>query len=104
MDTHANGAKRIARILKFKGAAMKLSLVKNWKKGWKWFSTWAFALIVFFATTPLPPEVLNLIPHYLQKHFIAIVAMCGLILRFVGQSKDSSHDAGQSDPYKNNKG
>ncbi|WP_264689283.1 hypothetical protein [Moraxella bovis] len=29
---------------------MKLQLVANWRKGWQWFSTWAFMLIVFLAT------------------------------------------------------
>ncbi len=69
---------------------MAFKLVDNWKKGWKWFSTWAFALIVFFATTPLPQEVLNLIPSYLHHHIIALVAVCGLVLRFISQSKDST--------------
>lgn len=65
---------------------MKLKIVKNWRTGWRWFSVWGFALIVFFATTPLPPEVVALLPKPLADNLVAFVAVCGLILRFVKQS------------------
>lgn len=75
---------------------MTLKPVENWKQGWRWFSTWSFALIVFFATTPLPPEVVSLLPAAWQKHVIALVALCGLVLRFIQQGKvqckDGQHD------------
>ncbi|QRO13095.1 hypothetical protein I6J32_10960 [Moraxella osloensis] len=64
---------------------MKFELVPMWKTGWKWFSNWAFMLIVFLATVPLPPEVVALLPLFIQKNLIAIVAVCGLVLRFVKQ-------------------
>lgn len=64
----------------------KPTIVKNWRKGWRWFSVWAFALIVFFATTPLPPEVIALLPKPVADNLIVLVAVCGLILRFVRQS------------------
>lgn len=67
---------------------MKIEPVKNWKEGWKWLSNWAFVLVVFLATTPLPPELLMLVPEENQKHVIAMVAIAGLILRFVSQSKN----------------
>lgn len=67
---------------------MKIELVKNWKEGWKWLSNWAFVLVVFLATTPLPPELLILVPEENQRHVIAIVAVAGLILRFINQSKN----------------
>ena len=67
---------------------MKIELVKNWKEGWKWLSNWAFVLVVFLATTPLPPELLILVPEENQRHVIAIVAIAGLILRFINQSKN----------------
>lgn len=70
---------------------MKLQLVKNWQTGWKWFSTWAFAVIVFLATVPLPPEVVALLPTPIQDKLVALVAVCGLILRFVKQS-GGGHD------------
>ncbi|MFW2176640.1 MULTISPECIES: hypothetical protein [unclassified Moraxella] len=63
-----------------------LELVPHWQTGWKWFSTWAFALIVFFASVPMPPEIMALIPAEYQKHVVSLVALCGLILRFVKQS------------------
>ena len=67
----------------------KLELVKHWQTGWRWFSTWAFALIVFLASTPLPPEVVALLPEWVQRHLIAVVAVCGLVLRFVRQTDAS---------------
>lgn len=67
---------------------MKIKPVKNWKEGWKWLSNWAFVLVIFLATTPLPPEILVLVPEENQKHVIAIVGIAGLILRFIDQSKN----------------
>lgn len=71
---------------------MKIKPVKNWREGWKWLSNWAFVLVIFLATTPLPPEILVLVPEENQKHVIAIVAVAGLILRFINQSKRIGHD------------
>ena len=70
---------------------MKIKPVKNWREGWKWLSNWAFVLVIFLATTPLPPEILILVPEENQKHVIAIVAVAGLILRFINQSKQSKY-------------
>lgn len=70
---------------------MKIKPVKNWKEGWKWLSNWAFVLVIFLATTPLPPEILVLVPEENQKHVIAIVGIAGLILRFIDQSKQSKY-------------
>lgn len=67
---------------------MKIKPVQNWRDGWKWLSNWAFVLVVFLATTPLPTELLMLLPEENQKHVIAIVALAGLILRFIDQSKN----------------
>lgn len=66
---------------------MTIKLVHNYKKGLKWFSTWAFALIVFIGTTPLPSEILALLPNGVKDKVLAIIALCGLILRFVCQDK-----------------
>ena len=71
---------------------LKIKLVTNWREGYKWLSNWAFVLVVFLATTPLPPELLMLLPEDNQKHLIATVALAGLILRFVRQSKANHHD------------
>lgn len=70
---------------------MKIKPVKNWRDGWKWLSNWAFLVVIFLATTPLPPEILVLVPEENQKHVIAIVAMAGLILRFINQSKQNRY-------------
>lgn len=64
--------------------------VDNWQDGWRWFSSWAFMLIVFLATTPLPQEVVDILPPIIQDRLTAIVAVCGLILRFVRQSKGNT--------------
>lgn len=71
---------------------MKLQLVTNWLKGWRWFSTWAFMLIVFLATTPLPPELTGMLPPIMQDKLTAVVAVCGLVLRFVSQTKRGNDD------------
>ncbi|MFB2539061.1 hypothetical protein [Acinetobacter sp. c3-l95] len=77
----------------------KIKLVKNWRDCWKWFSTWAFAMIVFLASTPLPPEVMALLPESIQHNLIAIVAVCGLLLRFINQSKTSSPAVHSINPH-----
>lgn len=64
-----------------------IKLVENWQTGYKWFSNWAFIIIVFLATTPLPPEIVQRLPPVMQDNLTAIVAMCGLILRFVKQTE-----------------
>ena len=76
---------------------MKLELVPKWQTGWKWFSNWAFMLIVFLATVPLPPEVVAMLPPVIQKYLIAIVAVCGLVLRFVKQKPPTTGDGVLSD-------
>mgnify|MGYP003588153490 CR=1 FL=1 len=65
---------------------MKVRLVHNWRLGWQWFSAWAFALIVFLASVPLPDEILQLLPNKHKDILLAGVALCGLILRFINQS------------------
>lgn len=65
---------------------MRLKIVEDWRSGWRWFSVWGFALIVFFATTPLPPEIIRLLPTPIADNLVSIVAVCSLILRFVQQT------------------
>lgn len=69
---------------------MKLKIVENWRKGWRWFSVWAFVLIVFLATEPLPPEVVAILPKPVADNLIVLTAVCGVILRFVQQSDPSN--------------
>lgn len=66
---------------------MKTIFVQNWKTGWKWFSNWAFMLIIFIATVPIPPEILSILPDEKRNILTAVVAFFGLILRFINQSK-----------------
>lgn len=62
-------------------------MVSNWRDGWKWISNWCFGLIVFFATTPIPPELLLVLPENVRIHLIAWVAFCGFVGRYLNQSK-----------------
>lgn len=62
-------------------------MVSNWRDGWKWISNWCFGLIVFFATTPIPPELLLVLPENVRMHLIAWVAFCGFVGRYLNQSK-----------------
>lgn len=71
---------------------MRLKIVQNWRKGWRWFSVWAFVLIVFFATEPLPPEVVAILPKPVADNLIVLTAVCGVILRFVQQTETKRKD------------
>lgn len=62
-------------------------LVHNWRTGWKWLSNMFFTLIAFFAVTPIPDSVLAVLPDDIRMHVIAWCAICGLVSRFINQSK-----------------
>lgn len=62
-------------------------IVENWRDSWKWISNWCFGLIVFFATTPIPPEVLAVLPDNVRYYVIAFTAFCGFMGRYINQSK-----------------
>lgn len=62
-------------------------IVENWRDSWKWISNWCFGLIVFFATTPIPPEVLAVLPENIRYYVIAFTAFCGFVGRYINQSK-----------------
>ena len=61
--------------------------VSNWRDSWKWISNWCFGLIVFFATTPIPPELLAVLPDNIRYYVIAWVAFCGFVGRYINQNK-----------------
>lgn len=63
-------------------------LVHNWQKGWAWFSNWIFGLICYIATFGLPQEVLNLFPEATQSRIISILALLGILMRFVNQTNN----------------
>lgn len=62
-------------------------VVGNWRNSWKWVSNWCFGLIVFFATTPIPPELLMVLPEDVRTYLIAWTAFCGFVGRYLNQSK-----------------
>lgn len=62
-------------------------MVQNWRDSWKWISNWCFGLIVFFATTPIPSEVLAVLPENIRYYVIAFTAFCGFVGRYLNQSK-----------------
>ncbi len=61
--------------------------VHNWRSSWKWISNWCFGLIVFFAVTPIPPEILTALPTNVRAYVIAFMALCGIAGRYINQSK-----------------
>lgn len=62
-------------------------LVHNWRASWKWINNWCFGLIMFFATTPIPPELLAILPENIRVYVIAWIAFCGFAGRYLNQSK-----------------
>ncbi|WOE42914.1 DUF7940 domain-containing protein [Acinetobacter chinensis] len=62
-------------------------VVGNWRDSWKWISNWCFGLIVFFASTPIPPELLAVLPEHIRLYVIAWIAFCGFVGRYLNQSK-----------------
>lgn len=67
--------------------AQTQKVVHNWRKGWLWFSNWAFGLICYIATFGIPQEVLHLLPDATQNRVIAGLAVLGAITRFINQTK-----------------
>lgn len=63
-----------------------LQPVNNWQQGWKWVSTYAFLIITFLTVTPIPPELMEMLPTLLQDKLVPIVAFVGLLFRFIDQS------------------
>lgn len=64
-------------------------VVSNWRNSWKWMSNIAFALIIaiqaFFDT--LPPELIATLPHDAQSKITMVLAVLGVIGRFINQSR-----------------
>lgn len=69
-------------------------LVNNWRQGWRWFSNLALGAIVAINTTPLPPEVLAVLPPDTQSKVTIGLAVLGIVGRFINQAKraEVSHD------------
>ncbi len=62
-------------------------IVHNWRDSWKWISNWCFGLVMFFAVTPIPPELLAVLPEHVRFYVIAWVAFCGLVGRYINQNR-----------------
>lgn len=62
-------------------------VVENWRDSWKWISQWCFGLIIFFTTVEIPPEILAILPDQLRSYLIALIALCGVVGRYINQSK-----------------
>ena len=67
-------------------AVDKNFIVHNWRDSWKWISNWCFGLVMFFAVTPLPPELLAVLPEHIRFYVIAWIAFCGMVGRYINQS------------------
>lgn len=64
-----------------------LQPVNNWQQGWKWFSAWALVLLTILAALPMSPELMAMLPPGSRNTAMQVIAVAGLILRFVQQSK-----------------
>lgn len=62
-------------------------LVANWRESYKWISNWCLGLVMFIAVTPLPPELLAVLPEHVRMYVIAAIAVCGFVGRYINQSK-----------------
>lgn len=67
----------------------KTWIVDNWRDSWKWISTWCFALIAFFTSVDIPPEILAVLPDQIRSYLIAFTALCGVLGRYLNQSHDN---------------
>ncbi|HEM7784622.1 hypothetical protein [Acinetobacter baumannii] len=89
----ANNPKKIIEpqyIQSVHGATMQFGvLVHNWRTGWKWFSNVALAGIVAVQTfyDTLPPELIATLPADAQSKITLVLAVLGLVGRFINQSK-----------------
>jgi hypothetical protein len=63
-------------------------VVSNWRNWWRWWSARGLAVIAFLAVTPIPNEVLVLLPAQIRLYAIAVTAVCAFIMNF----KDQKHD------------
>lgn len=62
-------------------------IVENWRDSKKWISNWCFGLIAFCAVTPIPPEMLTVLPDNIRYYVIAFTAFCGFAGRYINQSR-----------------
>jgi hypothetical protein len=65
-------------------------LVHNWRSGWKWLSNWAFILIGYISVYGVPNEVLMFVPEASQAKVTAVLALTGLVFRFINQTKSKA--------------
>ncbi len=63
-------------------------IVSNWRNWWKWWSARGLALIAFLALTPIPPELLVLLPDHIRMYAIAVTAVCAFMMNFIDQKHD----------------
>lgn len=66
-----------------------LQPVNNWQQGWKWLSAWALMLLTILAALPASPELMALLPPGSRNTAMQVIAVAGLILRFVKQPECS---------------
>ena len=64
--------------------------VHNWRSGWKWISNWAFILIGYISVYGVPNEVLMFVPEASQAKVTAVLALIGLVFRFINQTKNKA--------------
>ncbi len=69
-----------------------MSLVKDWRLAWRWFSIQALALIALLPMvwSTLPPQVTGWVPEEWRPWIVVVIAIGGIAGRLVDQSKASA--------------
>lgn len=69
-----------------------MSLVKDWRLAWRWFSIQALALIALLPMvwSTLPPQVTGWVPEEWRPWIVVVIAIGGIAGRLVDQNKASA--------------
>jgi hypothetical protein len=66
-----------------------MRVVKNWRSGWKWISSWThvFVFLCGAAWTIIPPPLLARFTHRDFAIIIMTLALAGFLGRFIDQER-----------------
>lgn len=82
-----------------------MKLIQNWRKGWKFYSVWAYALILALPELYSQLMYSGVIDMYDPPPYVnvlRVIAFVGLVLRFVDQSKPGADPGPCEDTYPQN--
>lgn len=68
---------------------LKIELVEDWKRGWRWFSVQLMAIsaAVQFGADSLPPWLHDAVPPGWWKNIAGGLLVAGIVARFVQQGQ-----------------